>query len=98
MATIATQTDNSFPSDHILRMAATIAKTATKRRIDPKSALELGAMTDQPHDAKLQAKPTRVRTSPNRAFDSTVEALAVSIASLASLLSRSLPSRLLSLL
>ena len=67
---------DSFPSDHHLRMAVTIAKTATKRRIDPKSALEFGAMTDQPHEPKLHAKPSRVRNSLNRSFDSTVEALA----------------------
>jgi hypothetical protein len=74
---VARQTDARFLNDNILRTATTIATTATKRRIDPKITLEFGAITDQPHDAKPQAKPTSARKSLDRSFDSRVEALAV---------------------
>ena len=94
--TIVTPTDASFPRDHILRMATSIAMAAVKSSAEPNFMLELGAITDQPHEAMLQAKPKSARTSLNRSFDSTAEALAVSITNFASLRSRSRRCRLVS--
>jgi hypothetical protein len=57
-------------------MAASIATKARKKRIEQKIALEFGAITDQPHDAKPRAKPTRARPSLNRSFVSIAKGLA----------------------